>query len=58
FSVLPALSLSGVLATAVVEGSFTMDTFQKFILHDVVPVMGVYPGPNSVLIMDNCRIHH
>ena len=57
FSVLPAISLNdGILACNILEGSFCTETFENFIkglLDDMQP----YPGPNSVIVMDNCRIH-
>ncbi|KAF8596026.1 hypothetical protein BDV93DRAFT_420496, partial [Ceratobasidium sp. AG-I] len=50
------LSLSGILSLNVVKGSFTDKTFRKFIELTLLH-MNLYPGPNSVLIMDNCNIH-
>jgi transposase len=57
YSVLPAMSLDGFLAVDVVEGAWKMDSFENFVLFDVVPHMNPFPGKNSVLVMDNCRIH-
>jgi hypothetical protein len=34
-----------------------MRTFEKFIIYDVLPSMNPFPGPRSVFILDNCRIH-
>ena len=57
FSVLPAISLEkGFLHCEVVEGSFRADTFALFI-QNVLEHMEPFPGPNSVIVMDNCRIH-
>lgn len=56
FSVLPALSLDGILAVKIVEGSFTTELFKNFI-DGLLDHMNPFPGPNSVIIMDNCRIH-
>jgi hypothetical protein len=57
FSVLPALSLNdGILHCDVVEGSFCTESFCRFI-EKVLDNMQPYPNPNSVLVMDNCRIH-
>ncbi|KAA8892797.1 hypothetical protein FN846DRAFT_754566, partial [Sphaerosporella brunnea] len=55
--VLPALTIDGYISAEVVEGAFTRDTFQRFILREVVPHMTAYPGKNSILVMDNCQIH-
>ncbi|KAJ7230650.1 hypothetical protein GGX14DRAFT_344704 [Mycena pura] len=41
----------------VVEGSVNGEEFFDFILHDLLPKMNAFPQDNSVLIMDNCRIH-
>ena len=57
FSVLPAISLNdGILACNIVEGSFCTATFSNFI-DGLLDNMQQYPAPNSVLVMDNCRIH-
>ena len=53
---LPALSLDGILAVKIVEGSFTTERFKGFI-DGLLDHMTPFPGPNSVIIMDNCRIH-
>lgn len=56
FSVLPALSLDGILHCDVVEGSFCTETFLKFI-DRLLDTMQPYPAANSVIVMDNCKIH-
>ncbi|KAF8833325.1 hypothetical protein BDN67DRAFT_871295, partial [Paxillus ammoniavirescens] len=57
FSVLPALSLhDGILHCDVVEGSFCTETFTRFI-QGLLDYMQPYPAQNSVIVMDNCRIH-
>lgn len=56
YSILPALSLDGILAVDIVEGSFTSKTFARF-NDGLLDQMNPFPGPNSVIIMDNCRIH-
>ncbi|KIK75046.1 hypothetical protein PAXRUDRAFT_42102, partial [Paxillus rubicundulus Ve08.2h10] len=40
----------------VVEGSFCTETFTKFI-EGLLENMQPYPAPNSVIVMDNCKIH-
>ena len=57
YSVLPALTMDGIIFLNVVKGSFDGDTFQEF-LSGLLQVMNPYPGENSVLVMDNCAIHH
>jgi hypothetical protein len=57
FSVLPAISLdNGILHCDMIEGSFCTATFTEFI-RVLTDNMQPYPEPNSVIVMDNCRIH-
>ena len=57
FSVLPTLSLTeGILHCDIIEGAFDSETFYTFI-DRLLDWMQPYPAPNSVIIMDNCRIH-
>jgi hypothetical protein len=57
FSVLPALSLNdGIIHCDIVEGSFCTDTFEHFV-EGLLNHMQPYPASNSVIVMDNCRIH-
>ena len=53
---LPAISLDGILACDIVEGSFNTAKFAQFI-DGLLTQMNPFPGPNSVIVMDNCRIH-
>lgn len=56
YSVLPAISLNGILDVKIIEGSFDSDSFARFI-DGLLYHMNPFPGPNSVIVMDNCRIH-
>jgi len=57
YSVLPALALEhGIIHCEIVEGAFDTDMFYTFISR-LLDEMNPFPGPNSVIIMDNCRIH-
>jgi hypothetical protein len=56
YSILPALSLDGILDVVVVEGSVTGEIFMRFI-EGLVMEMNPYPQKNSVLVMDNATIH-
>lgn len=58
WSILPAYSLNGVLATHIYQGGITAARFEWFLENEVLPQCGQYPAPNSVLIMDNASIHH
>jgi len=52
------LTSHGMLASTVVEGSMHRDQYLGFLEHQVLPLCSRYPGPLSVLVMDNARIHH
>ena len=75
YSMLAALALDeGIIASRVLEGSFTNDTFLEYLRDDLVcrflsntlqylnvaqlPLTTPFPGPQSVLLLDNARIHH
>ena len=57
YSVLLALSLEGVIYSDIVKGSYNGKKFVWF-MDELTSVMNPYPGKNSVLVMDNCWIHH
>ena len=57
YSMLPALSLEGVIYSDIVKGSYDGEKFVRFV-DELTSVMNPYPGKNSVLVMYNCRIHH
>ena len=56
YSILPALSLNGILHLEVVENAVTGDIFCQFI-QGLLPQMNEWPLPNSVLVVDNAAIH-
>ncbi|KAF9644062.1 hypothetical protein BDM02DRAFT_1230114, partial [Thelephora ganbajun] len=56
YSVLPTISLSGILDVKIIEGSFDSDSFARFI-NGLLYHMNPFLGPNSVIVMDNCCIH-
>ncbi|KAF7372394.1 DDE-3 domain-containing protein [Mycena venus] len=58
YTLVAAMGMDGYIAQPVVEGSLDSYDFFDFIVEDVVPEMGVFPDNCSVLVMDNCRIHH
>ncbi|KAF8554376.1 hypothetical protein OG21DRAFT_1382535, partial [Imleria badia] len=57
YSLCVALTVNRYLAAWVVEGSYDTDEFYDFIAQDL-PHMNPYPQEHSVLVLDNCRIHH
>jgi hypothetical protein len=56
YSILPALSLDGILHLEVVENAVTGDIFRRFV-EGLLPRMNKWPLPNSVLVIDNASIH-
>ena len=56
YSLLPALSLDGILHLEVVENVVTGSAFRQFV-EGLLPQMNKWPLPNSVLIVDNASIH-
>ena len=57
WSILPAIGINGYLEYEIYQGSFDNDRFTLFI-EKLLDKMTPFPGPRSVLIMDNCRTHH
>lgn len=48
--------MDGVLHCDVIEGAFDSDTFYTF-MERLLDQMRPYPAPNSVIVMDNSRVH-
>lgn len=48
--------MSGILSLRVIPGSFTAASYKDFI-DLTLNFMNPFPGPNSILVMDNARIH-
>lgn len=57
YSVLPAISLDGVLHIDVLTCAWTGEEFQEYV-DILLDNMNPYPQHNSVLIMDNASAHH
>lgn len=56
-SVLPAVLLEGYIVSIAQEGTVCRLDLEHFLEVQLLPNMGPFPGPNSVLIMDNARVH-
>lgn len=56
YSLLPALSLDGIRCLNIIEGSLNVAHFAQFI-DGLLHVMNQFPGPNSVIIMNNYSIY-
>jgi transposase len=57
WSILPALAEDGYLDWTIFQGSITAVLFLEFVRDRVLPHCSAYPGPRSVLILDNASIH-
>ncbi|GET02355.1 TPR domain-containing protein [Rhizophagus clarus] len=58
YTILPTLSLQGFIAIDIMEGSCTKERFKNFVISDVLPKINPFSGPNSVIVLDNAKIHH
>lgn len=57
-SAIVGMSSDGVEAYELSVGSTDSDKFIDFIRGSLIPTMQPFPDKNSILIMDNCSIHH
>lgn len=60
YSILPALSLNGILHADIVNGSFDKAKFRDFIDLLLLRMNPYNPNThpaNSVIVLDNCQIH-
>ncbi|PKB97066.1 hypothetical protein RhiirA5_257698, partial [Rhizophagus irregularis] len=58
YTILPALTLDGFIACDIMKGSCSQERFCSFILSHILPFMNPISGKNSILVMDNAKIHH
>jgi DDE superfamily endonuclease/Arginine repressor, DNA binding domain len=56
WSILPAMGLNGYLDYEIHHGSFTTERFNLFV-RQLMPKLNPFPGPRSVLVLDNAKIH-
>ncbi|KAI0686018.1 hypothetical protein BC835DRAFT_1202141, partial [Cytidiella melzeri] len=57
YSVLPAISLSGVVYLDIIARAWNAELFSRYV-DNLLVMMNPYPAPNSVLVMDNVSLHH
>ena len=59
-NVITAMNQEGILALRTVRGSVNGDDFLEFVQKDLLPALMPFNGhnPNSIVILDNCSIHH
>ena len=58
FSILPVLTIDGLITHDIIPGSINVERFFQFLQELIIPLTNPYPGPRSILILDNCNIHH
>lgn len=46
------------VACTVIEGPVRRIDVELFLRHELLPLMNPYPARNSVLMLDNARVHH
>jgi hypothetical protein len=56
-SLVPALSKNGYLACKLYQGNVDTERFEEFVRTDVLSQCTPYPGPNSIIVMDNASMH-
>ena len=56
-SLLPAFTIDGYLTCSIIRGGVDHVAFKEFIEHSILPYCNPYPGPKSVIVMDNAAIH-
>ena len=59
-SAIAAIATDGLIALDLTTETVNSDTFYDFIRGSLIPKMGQFDGmnPKSIVIMDNCSIHH
>jgi hypothetical protein len=57
WSILPLYTIDGFLAVEIIKGSYNSFLFRRYMQEIVIPNCTPYPGPQSVVVMDNARIH-
>ncbi len=59
-SAIAMLSTKGILDVKVTSGTTNGDTFYDFTQNNILPQLQPFSGinPHSIIIMDNCSIHH
>ena len=57
WSILPAYTINGFITWQIEHGSFTKELFEDFMREKLLPLCNPFPGPRSVIIMDNAPIH-
>lgn len=57
-SAISAICSEGLLAHDILSGTTNGEKFCDFLRGCLIPCMQPFPAPRSILVMDNCSIHH
>ena len=57
-SALAAISSDGLIDFEMIDGTSNANIFFDFAMGSLIPNMQPFPNKNSILILDNCSIHH
>ena len=59
-SVISEMNNNGILAMKIIRGAVNGDEFLEFIERELLPTLLPFDGknPNSIVILDNCAVHH
>ena len=57
-SILACYGIGGFIDYHHVEGGYNAADFMGAVESMIVPHLNVWPAPGSILVLDNCRIHH
>ena len=57
WSILPALTIDGYMSHIIYQGAINAELFEDFVEHHVLPNTTPYPGPRSIIVLDNANIH-
>ena len=58
WSILPAYAIDGYLpCTAIREGYFNKEAFLAWVRDDLLSYCNPYPGPKSIICLDNVSVH-
>ena len=57
-SFLPAYTIEGYIMSITFQGTLNGDMFEEFIIDQLLPLCNPYPGPRSVIFMDNALVHY
>jgi len=58
FNIIPAVALSGLVAVMVQQENVIRFDFEFFLERILLPSMSPFPGPRSVIVLDNAAFHH